>query len=259
MVFAGQSAGPGSTGVGLAADASQDPNASAAPDASEAPEASEVPGKGGDRGWGRGPGGFGRGGFVGPGGPGGPGLFGGGVIADGRHSITISDISGSQLSLQTEDGWTRTIDASGAKITREGTAITLADLKVGDTIRFAETRNADGTYTITEIAVILPRVGGTATAVGTDTITVSQRDGTSQTVHVGSGTTFSVPGVTNATIADVKVGNLVVAAGSLRDDGSLDATTVTVFNGQRGGRGPGNDGDSDDANASPAPSTAPAG
>ena len=265
VVFAGHA--PTSVGGSgqLAVDASQDPNASSAPDAS-APPVSQ-PGKGGMGGW-MGPGGFGRGGlFRGPG----PDGFAGGLLPDGGRAISITSIDGNNLALKTDDGWTRTIDASGAKITRDGTAITLADLKVGDTIRFTETRNTDGTYTITEIAVIQPRVGGTATAVGNDTITLSEPDGSSVTVHVTSGTTFTVPGATSPTIADVKVGNLITATGSLRADGSLDATSVVVFNGQflpgRGGRGPGGFGPGpgpgnggnggNGGNASPAPSAAP--
>ncbi len=265
VVFAGRSPTSAGSTVPLAADASQDPNASPAANASSAPDASpppaNEPGKGGMGGGWMGPGGPGRGGsFRGPGPFGG---FGGGALPEGRGAISITSIDGNNLALKTDDGWTRTIDASGAKITRDGTAITLADLKVGDTIRLAETRNSDGTFTITEIAVIQPRVAGTATAVGSDTITLSQPDGTSVTVHVGSGTTFTVPGVTSPTIADLKVGNVVTATGSLRADGSLDATAVVVFNGQfpdRGGRGPGGygpGGNGNGGNASPAPSTAP--
>ena len=51
------------------------------------------------------------------------------------------------------------------------------------------------------------------TAVGTDTITVEPRDGTSATIHVDSGTTFNVAGNAPAEIGDVTVGMKLVAEG----------------------------------------------
>ena len=93
--------------------------ASPSPAASGAPDTD----KSGDHGLrGFGGFGFGRGGFG----------FGG---------ITITAISGSNLSLETEDGWTRTIAVtSDTTITRAGTTIAFDDLKVGDQIVFRQDR-----------------------------------------------------------------------------------------------------------------------
>ena len=86
--------------------------------------------------------------------------------------------------------------------------------------------------------MILPSVGGQVTAVSGNTITVTQRDGTAATIHVDTATTYQVQGVTSATLSDIKVGNYVVAQGTLRTDGSLDASVVSSgFHG-----GPGNGG-----------------
>ena len=113
----------------------------------------------------------------------------------GRHggfaagNITITAINGSSVSLETVDGWTRTITVTDqTTITKEGEEIALADLQVGDKIRFRQTVDDAGNYTVTAIAVVLPSVIGQATAVDGDSITLSQPDGTSVTVHVDSST-----------------------------------------------------------------------
>jgi hypothetical protein len=145
--------------------------------------------------------------------------FGGPGRREGRAfgQISVTAIDGSNLSLRTDDGWTRTITvAASTTITKGGQAATLADVAVGDIIRFAETRNADGTYTITRINIVVPQVAGVVTAVGTDTITIKGRDGTATTVR------------TSSSRSDVKVGSAIVASGAKASDGSLDATSVTV-------------------------------
>ena len=106
--------------------------------------------------------------------------------------------------------------------------------------------------------MILPSVGGQVSAVGSDTITVTQRDGTSATIHVDSATTYQVEGVTSAKLSDIKVGNFVMAQGELRTDGSLDASTVASgFHGGRGMGGHGHGMGPDDWNNGAAPSASP--
>lgn len=151
-----------------------------------------------------------RGGF-------GRGLFG---------AITISAINGSSLSLRTEDGWTRTITVDDSTtITKAGETAALGDLTVGDTIRFGQERQSDGSYTITAISVVLPTIGGEVTAISGNTITVTGRDGTIGTIHVDGDTTYD-DGDGTAALSDIEVGDFVIAAGTLRDDGSLDADLV---------------------------------
>ena len=164
--------------------------------------------------------GFGFGGFGGFG-------FGRGGPGSGFGDITITAISGSDLSLKTADGWTRPITVTAdTTITRAGTAIKVTDLKVGDEIRFAQTKNDDGTYTVTKIQLVLPSVAGQVTAVDGSTITVKRFDGTTQTIHVDGSTTYTVAGVTSPTLSDIKVGAFIIATGTQRADGSLDAEAV---------------------------------
>lgn len=181
----------------------------------------------------------------------------GGVGRGGFHEITISAISGSSLSLQTEDGWTRTIAVgSSTTITKAGETIALGDLAVGDQIGFRQDRADDGTYTITSIVVVLPAIGGEVTAVADNAITVTGKDGTTGTIHVDGDTTYEVDGTTGQALADIEVGDFVMGEGSLRADGSLDADTVHAgFHRGRDGFGPGR-GHSDkeaDPNATPTP------
>ncbi len=89
--------------------------------------------------------------------------------------ITITKIDGAKLSLETDDGWTRTIDATGATITRDGATIAVGDLAVGDEIVLRQQRQADGTFKITAIRVILPKVAGLVTDVAASSLTLAAK------------------------------------------------------------------------------------
>ena len=236
-------------GASAPAATGADPSASVAPAASPSPVASleprtTVP----DRGafpW--------PGGFALPGGPGRDGALGPG----GFRGVTISAINGSDISLKTVDGWTRTISVeSTTTITKGGVMITVGDLAVGDEIRFAQKKAADGSYDVTAIVVVLPTVVGEVTAVDGDTIKVTQPGGTTATIHVDGTTKYQVNGASGA-LSDIKVGSFIVAEGTQRTDGSLDAAAIHA--GDRG-KGPGLPGgrhlpDDQDPDASPAPSS----
>ena len=162
------------------------------------------------------------GGFALPGGPGRDGALG----PDGFRGVTISAINGSDISLKTVDGWTRTISVeSTTTITKGGATIAVGDLAVGDEIRFAQKKAADGSYDVTAIVVVLPTVVGEVTAVDGDTIKVTQPGGTSATIHVDSHTTYRIDGATGS-LSGVKVGSFIVAEGTQRTDGSLDAAAI---------------------------------
>lgn len=168
-------------------------------------------------------------------GPGG-GLRGHGGFGHGVGGITITAISGSNLSLETPDGWTRTITVdAGTTYTKSGDTIALGDLAVGDRVAFRQILEDDGSWTIDAVAVILPHVGGKVTAVEGSTITLEQRDGTTATVTVNADTEYQGNG-DNADLGDVEVGMFLVAEGTENADGSLTATDVRA--GERG-HGPG--------------------
>jgi hypothetical protein len=234
------------------ADPTAGTNATPAPDASKAPGTIE-PGKRNGPPNGSFPG-FGLGG-------GGIGGFGG-VGGFGLGRITVTSVNGSDVSLKTDDGWTRTITVTGTTtITKAGATIKVGDLVAGDKVRFSEDRAADGTYSVTAIVVVLPTVVGQVSTINGDTLTVTQPGGTTATIHVSGSTTYQVNGA-KGSLSDVKVGSFIVAEGTQRTDGSLDAAAVHLGLAGRGGAGgpsfpfPGFPGGhrGPNTNASPAPS-----
>jgi hypothetical protein len=198
--------------VVLAASAALTVAASPSPSSSAAPGGSTTP-TDPDKDW-SGPGGFG---MRGPG--------------DGfgmhRGAITVTAVSGSNLSLKTDDGWTRTITVtSDTKITKAGTTITSGDIKVGDTIVFQQSRQSDGSYTITAIDVVIPVVGGTIGDVTSSGFTLTDADGVKWTVNVSSSTTYTVDNA-SGTKSDVKAGLGAVVQGA-QSGNTITATTVKV-------------------------------
>ena len=115
----------------------------------------------------------------------------GGVEGRGFRDITITAISGSDVTLGTADGWRRTIAVTDAiDLTKGGQDVSLGDLKVGDQVRFAQTRNADGTYTVTKLAIVVPTVRGTVSDVTADGFKVTTRDGSVWTIATNGTTTY---------------------------------------------------------------------
>ena len=112
----------------------------------------------------------------------------------GFGGITITGIAGSKLSLETEDGWTRTIVVTAdTKITKGGKPATVSDLDLGDKITFRQKRNDDGTYTITSINVPTPKAGGKVTAIGSTTLTITAgRGGDTRVITVNGSTDYII-------------------------------------------------------------------
>ncbi len=179
--------------------------------------APDAPGAGGPDMFG-GPAGFGPGGMGPAGRMGGPGGFG---------SITITSLSLPKLTLTTADGWTRTIDTTGATVTNAGQTVAASTLTVGESITFDQTRQSDGSYTITAIRVVLPHVDGTVQSVAAGTsITVKQRDGTTKDIAVNGSTTYKLAGAASS-LSAVTVGAQVDAQGTT-SNGTFTAALVTI-------------------------------
>lgn len=183
---------------------------------------------------------------VGPGGPGTDGLYGlalgedpdgnfepgselAAKAAGGKapHHITIAAKDGTTLTLKTDDGWTRKIAIeSDTVITKGGVAIKAGDLNVGDPIAFRQVRNTDGSYKVTEIRVLVPHVGGVVTAVGSGSLTIKLKDGSSKTITL-PGTTKYALGPRDASLSTVKVGSKVDVAGTISGD-TFTAISVKI-------------------------------
>ncbi|MEZ4598004.1 MAG: hypothetical protein R3C32_15040, partial [Chloroflexota bacterium] len=94
-----------------------------------------------------------------------------------RGTVAVTAVDGTNLALETADGWSRTIDTTGVALTRDGATIAIADILVGEHVRVVQTRNADGTYTVTGIEVQPATAMGTVGAVATGGFTVVGSDG----------------------------------------------------------------------------------
>jgi hypothetical protein len=163
-----------------------------------------------------------------------PGIAGGVELDHGRfggvgfRDITIKAISGSNVTLATDDGWTRTIAVtSTVKLTKGGQAIELSALKVGDQVRFSQTKNADGTYTVDQIAVVVPSVRGTVSDVSSTGFKVTTRDGSVWAIAINGSTKYQY-GTGSGTLADVKNGTVTLVQGTKTGDNAITALTVRV-------------------------------
>jgi hypothetical protein len=165
---------------------------------------------------------------------GGPTLDGVDAPDLGRHGrlgfgdITIEAISGNAVTLKTDDGWQRTTTiTSSVALTKGGQTITVGDLKVGDQVRFRQTRNDDGSYTVTALAVVVPTIHGTASDITSNGFKVTTRDGSVWTVIVNGQTTYGY-GQGTGSRSDVKAGEAVRVAGTITADNQMTATSVRV-------------------------------
>jgi hypothetical protein len=157
---------------------------------------------------------------------------------DGTYTITaitvrtpkaggeVTAVSGSTITVAGRDGTKTVITVTGSTTYLFGKdAGTKADVAVGSRIAAEGTRSGD-TFTASRVLIQPSVAGGVVTAKTSSTITVKGRDGKASTIHVDSKTTYHVFGKDAATLADIAVGDVVIASGSQRSDGSLDATQV---------------------------------
>ena len=72
-----------------------------------------------------------------------------------------------------------------------------------------------------------PTAAGKVTALGTDTITITTRESTSQTITYSSSTTFRSPSGSTTSSA-LAVGDFVGVTGTKNTDGSVSATSIMV-------------------------------
>jgi hypothetical protein len=146
----------------------------------------------------------------------------------GFRDITIKAISGSNVTLETADGWTRTIAVTGSvTITKGGQEIALSDLAVGDQVRIRQTRNDDGTFTVTTIAVVVPTVRGTVSDLTDTSFKLTTRDGSVWTITTNGQTDYYF-GLAEGSRSDIENGEAALVAGQTTGDNALTALSVTV-------------------------------
>ncbi len=201
----------------------------------------------------------------------------GGGIANGRGvGGTITAISGSTLTLKTEEGDTyQVFTSANSRIMKNREPIKLADVHVGDAMMAGGEVDAKAkTVGAVFVAVLTPEqaqqarkmredfgktwTAGEVTAIKDTDITIKRRDNVAQTFTVDENTSFKKR-KDSITMADIQVGDRLMAQGALKN-GTFLATTVNV--GRMGpgggeGRGPGGQGHGASGTSAGASSTQP--
>lgn len=171
------------------------------------------------------------------------------TAADAQTSMrvrgTITALDGNIVSVKSRDGKDLKLELNDKTVVATAKAITLSDLKPGDTVGVTSTRNADGKLTARAVHTIpatvpeghgawdlLPdslmtnaRIATAVKAVGSHELTVEYKGG-SQTFIVPDGT----PVVTTVTAdrSALKVGEYVFFGGTVGADGKLTTARIQV-------------------------------
>jgi hypothetical protein len=140
------------------------------------------------------------------------------VTAIDDDSITITGRDGTSREIATTAETTYDVGPDGGS--RD-------DVVVGARIVAAGESGDDESFTASSVTVVLPHVAGEVTEVGDDSLTLERRDGTTVTVNVTDETTFLVPGVDDADLADIEAGMAVIVEGHQNGD-AIDAVSVAA-------------------------------
>ncbi len=143
-----------------------------------------------------------------------------------------SGVSSTSITVTPHDGTAATFAIGSSTTVSEGsTAATAAALANGQ--RVCVEPSTSSATTAGAIRIILSAVRGRVTAVSGNTITVQGRNLLTESVLVGSATTYTKGGV-SATLADVTVGEKICATGLVDTTNNvLDALTVKISSGVR--------------------------
>ncbi len=146
----------------------------------------------------------------------------------GFHAIngTVTTIVGSTITLTTKAGIVYTVDATNAKYPTKPVAETLANIQTGDML------NVRGTVTTTNVAAKMITdksyfdrtvFAGHVTAISGNTITITDMKNATYTVDATAAQIVKGNHAQTAeTIADVKIGDRIVAIGT------INGTTITA-------------------------------
>jgi hypothetical protein len=177
---------------------------------------------------------FGGGGFNG-GGFGGPAFFGGGFC--GGATGTVTQISGSTITLRTLTGTLTVTTSSSTKYSRENAQVNFSAIEIGEVLAV---RSAPSTSTTapktaptkiaaTAITIQVPSVSGRVQSVSLSTITLVTSDGQLEYVTVSTSTAYhGVRGAT-AALSTIKAGVYVVAQGAQIALNQISADNIQVL------------------------------
>ncbi len=131
----------------------------------------------------------------------------------------VKAISGVTLTIERGQGPELQVltDAQTRYHTRDNAAVTFADIQVGDQIT-ARGQWQNGQLLARGVLLMPDRVGGLVTAINGTTLAITKLDGSALNVATTSTTKFQTKDNPNAQFSDIKVGDMIEAAGELNSD-----------------------------------------
>ena len=151
--------------------------------------------------------------------------FGRGVHGGG----TVTAVTGTSVTVKDRAGTSSTYSIDPSTIfTKDRVAATATDLSVGDSVRVLP--SSSSATTAARIDIELPHVAGKVVSVSGNTIEVTSRGGTNETIQVDSSTTYTKSGATSS-LSSVTVGSFVFAQG-VENTGHTALTASVVGIGQ---------------------------
>jgi hypothetical protein len=185
----------------------------------------------------------------------------GGGMGPGRGvGGTVTAISGSTITIKTEDGDTYQVLTSANSrimkaVDRQPEPVKLADIRVGDAVMARGEVDAKARTVGAVIVIVLTPeqaaqakkmredfgktwTAGEVTVIKDLDITIKRRDGVTQTVSVDENTSFKKRN-DSITLADIQVGDTLRATGALKGSSFLAATINVGRMGGPGGEGRG--------------------
>ena len=113
----------------------------------------------------------------------------------------------------------------------------LGDVEIGNHVTVAGTWEDEATFDAVAVVVRVDRragargvVRGRAIDIGAESLVLGTPRGP-MTVRVGDETRYHAPGVDDAGLGDIELGDRIVAMGSWSEDGTLQAVRLTVLGG----------------------------
>jgi hypothetical protein len=180
-----------------------------------------------------------------------PGGFGEGMRGGRGTGGTVTAVSGSTITIKTEEGATfQILTSANSRIMKQREPIKVSEIHVGDAVMAAGQIDASAkSLGAVFVVVLTPEqaaearkrreeygktwTAGEVTAIKDTDITVKRMDGVTQTISVDENTSFKKRG-DSITLADISVGDRLQATGAVRGS-SFAAVTINV--GRPGGPG----------------------
>lgn len=153
------------------------------------------------------------------------------VTAVGDNSLTVSTRNGQSVAVNVTD-------ETKIRLLKDRTAGELSDIEVGNFVGVRGTKNDDGSVNARWIVVLpenpknLDRARGKVTAIEGSVIVIENKDGQSRRIATDENTRFR-KGKEPASLADIAVGDPLLAVGQKQSDGSLLARLVGVVTGRQ--------------------------